>query len=118
MFSAPGPIEEVTAKVACRRLGLANAVAAWTRACSLRPVGPPEGRGVGRPRGGQVDVPGPGADLRGAPPGPCHIWGEDAGAQAIGSAVGLRDGAFPIVGRADRHGRAEQLLLAKRRPRV
>ena len=37
MFSAPGPIEEVTASVACRRLCLANAVAACTRACSLRP---------------------------------------------------------------------------------
>src|SRR5215831_7552841 len=37
MFSAPGPIEEVTARVACRRLCLANAVAACTRACSWRP---------------------------------------------------------------------------------
>ena len=37
MFSAPGPIEEVTARVARRRLCLANAVAACTRACSLRP---------------------------------------------------------------------------------
>ena len=37
MLSAPGPIDEVTARVACRRLCLANAVAACTRACSLRP---------------------------------------------------------------------------------
>ena len=37
MFIAPGPMEAVTARVACRLLCLANAVAAWTSACSLRP---------------------------------------------------------------------------------
>src|SRR5512132_3749864 len=37
MLSAPGPIEAVTARVARRRVALAKAVAAWTRACSLRP---------------------------------------------------------------------------------
>src|SRR5512132_4396816 len=37
MLSAPGPIEAVTARVARRRVALAKAVAACTRACSLRP---------------------------------------------------------------------------------
>ena len=37
MFIAPGPMDAVTARVAWRWLCLANAVAAWTRACSLRP---------------------------------------------------------------------------------
>ncbi len=37
MFIAPGPMDAVTARVLWRWLCLANAVAAWTSACSLRP---------------------------------------------------------------------------------
>ena len=37
MFVAPGPIDEVTASVARRRVAFANAAAACTIDCSLRP---------------------------------------------------------------------------------
>ena len=37
MFIAPGPMDAVTARVARRRECLAKPIAAWTRACSLRP---------------------------------------------------------------------------------
>src|SRR6185312_11197144 len=215
MLSAPGPIEEVTARVARRRLYLANAVAACTRACSLRPwmngiaslswsrawpspatlpwpkmprvagtsrrrwpsateycrdryvttawatvsrtvwevivspslpgpavqdhgldVGhlgdrragafladpaclqPAVGHEVGPPQRGPVDVHGAGVDLPDGPDRAGHVGGEDAGAEPVGRAVGLRDRVLEVLGRADRDGRAEQFLLAERRPGV
>ena len=49
---------------------------------------------------------------------PATSRGEDAGGQAEGGAVGLGDGRLPVVGLADRDGRAEQLVLAERGRRV
>jgi hypothetical protein len=57
-------------------------------------------------------------DLADGADGTRPIGGENAGAETVRSAVGLGDGALPVTGGADRHGRAGQLVLAEGRPRV
>src|SRR6266496_567217 len=76
------------------------------------------GHEVGPPQRGPVDVHGAGVDLPDGPDGTGNVGSEDARAEPVGGAVGLRDRALEVLGRADRDGRAEQLLPAEGRPGI
>ena len=81
-------------------------------------LSPPYGIRSARHSGVQLIWMIPGVDLPHGPDRAADVAGEDARAQAVARTVGLGDGRRPVLGRAHRHGRAEQLVLAERRAGV
>src|SRR3954463_9071883 len=69
---------------------------------------------VRTPQRSPVDVDVAGVDLPDRPDRTRDVRSENAGGQAECGAVRLGDGRLPVLGGADCHGRAEELVLTER----
>src|SRR5512132_4729787 len=82
-------------------LGYLGDGGAWSLLADAAALEAAVGHQVGPPQRSPVDVDAAGVDLAHGPDGAGHVAGEDAGGQAVAGAVGLGDGALPVLGRAD-----------------
>src|SRR3954447_12756900 len=71
------------------------------------------GHEIRTPQRGPVDVDVAGVDLPDCPDRSGDVRRKDAGGEAERGAVRLGDGRLPVLGRADCHGRAEELVLTE-----